>query len=90
MIQEMETLKNSISGSNFQNSKSITFLILQKLKLSCYQLEKNYISGSNFKVPQTIKKFAPEKVFVPCDVSVIFTAVKQREIPCDYLYNSKA
>ena len=91
----METLKTSyISGRNFQNSKIITFLILQKLKLSCCNLaaslKKHYISGSKFKVPKTIKKFAPEKVFVSCDVFVILTTVKQREIPCDYLYNSKA
>ena len=41
-----------------------------------------------YKAPNTNKKSAPKKFLVSFDVFVIFTAVKYREIPCDYLYSA--
>ena len=40
------------------------------------------------KAPKTIKKSAPKKFLVSFDVFLIFTAIKHREIACDYLYSA--
>ena len=73
---------NFLSSKNEKNAVLNSFLYFHKLrKLLTFQ-EKTY------KAAKTNKKSAPKKFLVYFDVFVIFTAVKYREIPCDYLYSA--
>ena len=67
-----------ISESNFQNSKSKTFLIFWEMKLSFHKLKKLFIF-------QTNKKSALKSFLVSCGVFVTVTAVKHLVNSCDYL-----
>lgn len=54
-----------------------------------HSLKKDFIfQEGTHKAPKTNKKFATQNVLVSFDVFVSFTAVKQTEIPCNYLYKA--
>ena len=80
-MKEKKTKKNALK----------MFLIFREIELSSQNLKKFLIFHifQTSKAPKTNKTFAPKKFLASCDVYVIFTAVKHREIPCDYLYSSK-
>ena len=54
------------------------------MELSSHKLKKFIIFPERtYKAPKTNKKYAPKKFLVSCDVFLIFTAVKHKEIPCE-------
>ena len=62
------------------------FLHFRENRRSSPKLKKLFIfQKETYKAPKANKKSAPKKHLVSCEVSVIFTAVKHREIPFDYL-----
>ena len=79
-----------ISGSNFPSPKSKknpllkSFLYFGEKELSSGKSNKLLIfQKGTYKAPKTNKKSAPNKFLVSCDVLVIVTAAKHREIPCE-------
>ena len=59
------------------------------MELSNYKLKRLLIfQEGTEKAPKTNKKSVPKIFLVSFDAFVIFTAVKHREIPCDYLYSA--
>ena len=61
------------------------FLIFQEMELSSFSLKKFLIFKEVIGKAQKTNKSAPKKFLVSCDVFIIFTAVKHREIPCAYV-----
>ena len=104
IFQETETLKkllifqetklSYISRSNFELKKKKNpllkcFLYFEEMELFNCKLKKLFmLQEGTEKAPKTNKKSAPKKFLVSFDVSGNFTAVKHRDIPCDYLYSA--
>ena len=84
IFQEMETLKTSyISGSNFTSWQNKKFLTFPETELSSPKLKKLLIFQDfrkNFKSTKSKQKYALKKFLVPCNIFIIFTAVKHEEI----------
>ena len=66
-----------------------SFLYLEEMRLSYYKLKKLFIfqEGTD-KALKTNRKSAPKKLLVLFNVLVIFTGVWYRKTSCDYLYSA--